>query len=83
MVSLEFPEVYFDDNHFRMGKPLKSDGSNFIDWYFRLRSVLWQNSVLYVSKELLEDKANFIACTEEKNFYLRDLFIYGMICSSI
>ena len=78
MESLEYPEVYLDDKHFLMGASLKSDGSNFIDWYFRLRSVLWQNSVLYVLKELLEDKPDSIVCIEEKLFYLQrhDLFIY-------
>ena len=60
-----------------MGESLKSDGSNFIDWYFHLRSVLCQNSVIYVLKELLGDQPDNIACAEEKIFYLqrRDLFI--------
>jgi hypothetical protein len=61
MEPLAYPEVYLDDNHFPMGASFKSDGSNFIDWYFRLKSVLWHNSALYVLMELLGDKPNDIA----------------------
>jgi hypothetical protein len=33
------------------GENLKPDGSNFIEWYQRLRGILYQNNVLYTIEE--------------------------------
>jgi hypothetical protein len=63
--------IYIDDKQFLIGASLKIDGANFVDWYFRLKNVLWQNSALYVLKEFLGDKPGDIVCVEEKILYLQ------------
>ena len=57
---------------------LKNDGSNFIDWYQRLRDVLISNDLLYVIQELLGDGPGDSASEDDDDDDYRtrrDLFI--------
>jgi len=50
---MSFPKHQIDYGSFLHEEQLKSDGSNFVDWYQRLRSILLQNDLLYVIEEPL------------------------------
>ena len=50
---MSFPNLNINYGSFLHEEQLESDGSNFIDWYQRLRGVLLQNDLLYVIEEPL------------------------------
>ena len=52
---MSFPKLKINYGSFPHEEELKSDGSNFIDWYQCLRGVLLQNDLLYVIEEPLGD----------------------------
>ena len=74
---MNYQNVYLDDTAFLWSENLKSDGSNFVEWYLRLRDMLWVNDVLYVIQKQLGDKPENSASESDKLAYqiCRDLFI--------
>ena len=48
-----------------VAKELRLDGSNFVEWYLRLREVLHTNNELYVLDKPLEECPNISASYEE------------------
>ena len=52
---MSVPRRDIDYGSFLPEEQLKSDGSNFPDWYQLLRTVLMQNDLLYVIQEPLGD----------------------------
>jgi len=51
-----YQHVYLDFGSFMRDEELRADGSNFMDWYQRLKALLNMNNVLYVIQEPLGDK---------------------------
>ena len=74
---MPYPEVYIDLGSFFQDEELKSDGSNFIDWYQCFRGLLYVNDVLYVIQEPLGDAPDESASEEEHNEFRarRDMYI--------
>jgi len=66
---MSYPNVYFDTGSFLRDEELKADGSNFIDWYQRLRGILYVNDLLYTIEEPLGDKPDDSASEEEDEEY--------------
>ena len=48
-----------------VAEKLRLDGSNFVEWYLRLREVLHTNDELYVLDKPLEECPNISASYEE------------------
>jgi len=83
---MSYPNVYVDFGSFMRNEELKADGSNFIDWYQRLRDILNSNELLYVIQEPLGDEPEESASEDDNDDYRtrRDLFIIvqcAMLCS--
>ena len=74
---MSYPHIYIDHGSFLCDEELKVDGSNFIDWYQRLRGILYVNDVLHVIQEPLGDAPDDSASEEEYEEYStrRTLFI--------
>lgn len=51
---MALPEI--DTGSFMRDEALKADGSNFIGWYGRLRTMLERNGLLHVIREPLGDE---------------------------
>ena len=57
-----------------VAEELRLDGSNFIEWYLRLREVLSTHDELYVLHETLEEKLSW-GC--HGKFFLREDEFWG------
>ena len=66
---MSFPNLNIDYGSFLRDEELKSDGSNFIDWYQRLRGVLLQNDLLYIIEEPLGDAPDYSASEDDRDEY--------------
>ena len=66
---MSFPNLNIDYGSFLRDEELKSDGSNFIDWYQRLRGVLLQNDLLYIIEEPLGDAPDNSASEDDHDEY--------------
>jgi hypothetical protein len=53
---MSLASLFFDCGKFLMGEDLKSDGSNFIDWYKRLRDTLKTNFMLEFLDEPMRER---------------------------
>ena len=54
-----------------LAEELRLDGSNFVEWYRRLREVLHTHAELYVLDEPLEDKPDTSASYEDHMEWLK------------
>ena len=66
---MSYPFINFDFGPFLCGPELKTDGSNFIDWYQDLRNILEYNDLLYIIEEPLGDEPGDSASQEDDDHY--------------
>ena len=65
---MSYPNVRIDFGSFLRDEELKTDGSNFIDWYQRLRGILISNDLLYVIQEPLGDEPGDSASEDDDDY---------------
>ena len=66
---MSYPNLDIDYGSFLRDEELKSDGSNFIDWYQRLRDILISNDLLYMIQEPLGDAPGDSASENDNGDY--------------
>ena len=79
-----YPSDKFYFGYFLRDRQLLADGSNFIDWYEKLRGILSHNNILYVIEEFLGDAPDDSASEKEDEDFRqrRDIFISVQITMS-
>ena len=72
-----YPSDKFYFGYFLRDRQLLAAGSNFIDWYEKLRGILSHNNILYVIEEFLVDAPDDSASEEEDEAFRQrhDIFI--------